>query len=301
MRIDLHIHSNGSDGRMTLEEILQEAIRRNIGLISITDHDSLDSQESAKELSDRYGIRYVCGIELNVTFSYLSPNGSRSLSLDFLGYQYDIRNQPLVEKLKELREYREKRAERILDRINQELAKEKLQELTREDMEEIRNSVDGTFGRPHIANYLVKKGFVATKQEAFDRYLVRCNVPKMPLSLAEASSLIRGAGGKLIFAHPNHPRGTSLITLTASLEEQQAIISETMLDYIDGVECWHSSHDQATTESYLSFARNSGLMVTGGSDCHQQPLLLGTVDVPGYVAEEFGVSTEGAETHTRVP
>jgi hypothetical protein len=121
----------------------------------------------------------------------------------------------------------------------------------------------------------------------------------MPVSLAEASELIRGAGGKLIFAHPNHPRGTSLVLLTPSLSEQQKIIKEAMLPYIDGIECWHSHHDQASLDSYLAFAKQWGLMVTGGSDCHQQPLILGTVRIPDYVAEQFGFHTEETPSQAR--
>ena len=288
MRIDLHIHSKDcSDGRMRLPQIFEEASRRGIDLISITDHDSIDCQEPAKRLADQYGIHYLNGLELNVTFSHPEYRESKPISLDFLAYQYDLNSSPLVEKLAELRAYREKRAERILEKINQELLKGNLQAFTEEDLEEIQSSVDGAFGRPHIANYMVKKGIVSNKQEAFDRYLVKCNVPKMPLSLAEASDLVRGAGGRIMLAHPNDPNGTSLFTLTHSLAEQQKIIRETMLSHIDGIECWHCRHDQDTAASYLRFAREEGLMVTGGSDCHQQPLLMGTVPIPSYVAEQF--------------
>ena len=75
-------------------------------------------------------------------------------------------------------------------------------------------------GRPHIADYLVKKKIVKNRQEAFDKYLVKCDVPKYPLYLEEASKLVRGAGGKLVLAHPNDPHGTSLAALTKSLAEQ---------------------------------------------------------------------------------
>jgi hypothetical protein len=179
------------------------------------------------------------------------------------------------------------RAEQILEKINQALLDEDLEEFTHEDLEEIRNSVDGAFGRPHIANYMVKKGIVRNKQEAFDRYLVKCNVPKMPLSLSQASRLVKGAGGKLMLAHPNDPNGTSLVSFTTSLDEQQKVIRESMLPHIDGIECWHPRHDPETVQSYLAFAQSEGLMLTGGSDCHQQPLVLGTVAVPSYVAEQF--------------
>jgi hypothetical protein len=95
-----------------------------------------------------------------------------------------------------------------------------------------------------------------------------------------------------MLAHPNDPNGTSLVSLTPSLDEQQEIIKESMLPHIDGIECWHSRQDRNTVSSYLAFAREMGLMVTGGSDCHQQPLLMGTLDVPPYVAEQFGFHKE---------
>ena len=90
-----------------------------------------------------------------------------------------------------------------------------------------------------------------------------------------------------MLAHPNHPRGTSLVTLTRSIPRQQEIIERAMLGHIDGIECWHTAHDAPTTEAYLQFARRWGLMVTGGSDCHQNPVLMGGVSVPSYVAAQF--------------
>jgi predicted metal-dependent phosphoesterase TrpH len=147
--------------------------------------------------------------------------------------------------------------------------------------------VDGAFGQPHIANYMVKKGIVSNKQKAFDKYLVKCNVPKMPVSLEEASSLIRGAGGKLIHAHPSDPNGTSLAVLTPSVQEQHKIIKDRMLPWLDGIECWHARHTSETISAHLAFAKKEGLLVTGGSDCHQQPVIMGTLDIPAYVAEQF--------------
>lgn len=289
MKIDLHIHSrNGSDGRWDLKDIFAEAHKRGIGLISITDHDSVSSQEQAIALADSYGIDYITGIELNVTYSHPDYKDGKAVSLDFLGYGIDIHSGPLEKKLEELRNYRQLRAEKILANINEEFRREGLKEFTDTDMKEIQASVDGAFGRPHIAAYMIKKGIVTNKQEAFDKYLVQCNVPKMPLSLKEASRLVRAAGGKLMLAHPNDPNGTSLVALTPSLQHQQEIIQSSMLKYIDGIECWHSRHDPATAESYLHFARANALMVTGGSDCHQSPVLMGTVAVPSYVSAQFG-------------
>ncbi len=289
MKIDLHIHTkDGSDGHLSIEEVFSEAHKRCIGLISITDHDSIDVQERAKKLADQYGMRFLSGVELNVTFSHPEYKDGKEISLDFLGYNFDIHNENLGKKLAELRAYRVRRAEIILDNINEEFEKQGLPLFTPKDLEAIQASADGAFGRPHIANYLIEKGLVKDKQEAFDKYLIKSNVPKMPLSLTDASSLIRGAGGKLVIAHPNDPNNTSLVSLSHSLLEQQKIIEESMLGSIDGVECWHSRHDQETIASYLKFVKRHSLIVTGGSDCHQQPILIGMLDIPDYVASQFG-------------
>jgi predicted metal-dependent phosphoesterase TrpH len=293
MRIDLHIHSKeGSDGRWSLKAIFAEAHKRHIDLISITDHDSIHAQEQARALARSYGIAYLTGVEMNITFSHPDYKGGKAVSLDVLGYQYDIHNPPLVEKLEALRAYRRQRAEQILENLNREFVKVGLAEFTTADLEAIQATADGALGRPHIADYLIKKGIVATKQEAFDQYLVRCDVPKMPVSLKETSELIRGAGGKVMLAHPNDPNGTSLVKLTTSLQEQFQIIQDTMMAYIDGVECWHSRHDKETTAAYQAFARKMGLMVSGGSDCHQNPVIMGEVDIPDYVGEQFVSDTK---------
>jgi predicted metal-dependent phosphoesterase TrpH len=289
MIIDLHIHSKSSDGALTVEEIFREAKRRNIGFMSITDHDSIGCQEIAMDLAGKAGIRYVSGVELNVTFAHPKYHAGKPVSLDFLGYQFDAKNEALTEKLQQMANYREERAAKILGNLDAEFEKEGITKLTRNDFEEIQASVDGTLGRPHIADYLVRKGIVGNRQEAFDRYLVKCDVPKFPLYLEDASKLVRNAGGKIVLAHPNDPHGTSLVTLTKSLPEQTGIIEESMLGYIDGVECWHSRNDAQTTNHYVKFAREHGLIMTGGSDCHQKPIVMGTVKIPDYVAEQFNI------------
>ena len=288
MAIDLHIHSKScSDGNLTVEEIVKEAKIRNIGLMSITDHDSVGCQEKAMALARKDGIRYVSGVELNVTFSHPRYSEGKSVSLDFLGYQFDVKNKELKNKLKQIAEYREERAAKILDNINVEFGKDGIEKLTKNDLREVQESVDGVLGRPHIADYLVRKGIVRTRQEAFDKYLVKCDVPKYPLYIEEASRLVRNAGGIIVLAHPNDPQGTSLVILTKSLHEQTKIIEESILRYIDGVECWHSRNDALTTNHYIKFAKKHGLIMTGGSDCHQKPILMGTVKVPEFVAEQF--------------
>jgi predicted metal-dependent phosphoesterase TrpH len=287
MIIDLHIHSNASDGKFTVSEIFQEAKNRKIGFMAISDHDSIRAQTLAPAEAKKAGIKYVTGVELNVTFSHPKYKEGKPVSLDFLGYQYDPTNNALKSKLETMAKYREERAAKILDNLNAEFKQENITELTKDDLRQIEESVDGTLGRPHIADYLVKKGIVKTRQEAFDKYLVKCDVPKYPLYLEEASKIIREAGGKLVLAHPNDPHGTSLVALTKSLEEQTQIVQEKMLPHIDGVECWHSRATAETTSHYLVFAKKQGLIMTGGSDCHQKPILMGTMQIPDWVTSQF--------------
>ena len=287
MVIDLHIHSRSSDGAFTVEEIVKEAKLRNIKLMSITDHDSIGCQERAMNLARESRISYVSGVELNVTFSDPIHHEAKPISLDFLGYQIDAKNKELMNKLQQIANYREERAMKILNNLNVEFENEGIRKLTKVDFEEIQASVDGVLGRPHIADYLVRKGIVRTRQEAFDKYLVKCDFPKYSLYIEEASRLIRNAEGRIVLAHPNDPYGTSLVTLTKSLPEQTQIIEDSMMTYIDGIECWHSRNDAQTTNHYIKFARKHGLIMTGGSDCHQNPVIMGTVKIPKYVAAQF--------------
>lgn len=287
MTTDLHIHSTASDGKFSVQDIFKEAKARNITNISITDHDSIGCQTQATTLAKQQDLRYITGVELNVTLSHPNYQNGKNISLDFLGYSFDPLNIALESKLQTIANYRQERAAKILENLNGEFKKENIPPLTRDDLRQIEESVDGVLGRPHIADYLVKKGIVKDRQEAFDKYLVKCDVPKYALYLEEASKLIRDAGGKLVLAHPNDPHGTSLVALTNSLVEQTQIIEEKMLPYIDGVECWHSRNTPQTSAHYLAFAKARGLIMTGGSDCHQKPVVMGTVNIPDWVADQF--------------
>ncbi len=287
MKIDLHIHSKSSDGKFTVQEILQEAKSRNIDFLSISDHDSIGCQNQAIAEAKIIGIKFVTGVELNVTFSDPKYKEGKAVSLDFLGYQFAPDNKTFAGKLEIMAKYRRERAAKLLDNLNAEFQKENIAALTAEDLRLIEESVDGVLGRPHIADYLIKKGIVNTRQEAFDKYLVKCDVPKFPLYLEEASKLVRDAGGKLVLAHPNDPHGTSLVALTKVLAEQTQIVKDNMLPYIDGVECWHSRSAPETINHYVGFAKEQKLIMTGGSDCHQKPILMGTVQIPYWVEGQF--------------
>lgn len=287
MKIDLHIHSKNSDGKMDVQDICKEAKDRNIDFISITDHDSIVCQPQAIEEAKINGLDYITGVELNVAFSHPKFLNGKNVSLDLLGYQFDLKNRALSSKLETMAQYREERAIKILGNLNAEFQKENIDELTKDDLRQIEETVDGSLGRPHIADYLVKKNIVKSRQDAFDKYLVKCDVPKFPLYLEEAAKLIRKADGKLVLAHPNDPHGTSLSSLTKVLSEQTQIIVEKMLPFIDGIECWHSRHTVETTNHYVAFAKEHRLIMTGGSDCHQKPIVMGTVEIPSWVKKQF--------------
>jgi predicted metal-dependent phosphoesterase TrpH len=285
--IDLHIHTkDGSDGSLSIDEIFKEAKARGLGLMSITDHDSVDCQERAIELAKEYEIRYITGVELGVLFSHHDYKGGKELSLDVLSYGFDHRNKALNDKLREIREFREVRAEKILENLNIEFEKEGKLPFTDEDLKSIRENVDGSLGRPHIADYLIGKGIVQTMQEAFDRYLEPCDIKKLPFYFEDASKLMKDAGGILVLAHPNISGSPSLRRLTKSLDEQAKIIEHSMLKYLDGIECWHSRLDRESRHFYLDLVKRLGLIATGGSDCHQKPVLMGTLDIPDWVAEQ---------------
>ena len=287
MKIDLHIHSKASDGKLSVAEIFQEAENRKIYLLSITDHDNISSQAKAVLEAQQRDIRYITGVELNVTFSDPNYQEGKAVALDFLGYLFDPYNKTLTNKLETIAKYRMERATKILGNLNAEFQKENIAALAKNDLRQIEESIDGTLGRPHIADYLVKKGIVASRQEAFDKYLVKCDVPKYPLYLEEAAKLVRNAGGKLVLAHPNDPHGTSLTALSKTLPEQTQIITTKMLPYIDGVECWHSRNTPETTSHYLAFVKERKLIATGGSDCHQKPIIMGTVETSTFLADQF--------------
>jgi predicted metal-dependent phosphoesterase TrpH len=290
MKIDLHIHSkNCSDGRFSIYQIIKEAKRRKINLLSITDHDSVACQEEAINLAKKTDLDYITGIELNITFSCPDFNNGKPVSLDLLGYNFNPNNKELRKKLTEINNYRNDRAEKILKKINIEFRKETIQELTKHDLSAIQNSADGCIGRPHIADYLINKGIVKNRKEAFNKYLVKCNVPKYPIFLNEASNLLKKSGGLVVLAHPNDPYGTSLVKFSKSLHKQTMIIKKHMLDYIDGIECWHSRNNLQTTNHYVTFSKRQNLIMTGGSDCHQNPIIMGTVKIPNFVAKQFQI------------
>src|SRR5208283_4295227 len=105
MIIDMHIHSNASDGKLPVQAIIKEAKKRNIGFMSVTDHDSIGCQTQSVEAAKKEHIRYVTGVELNITFVHPKYHEGKTVSLDFLGYQFDAANKALESKLEAMAKY----------------------------------------------------------------------------------------------------------------------------------------------------------------------------------------------------
>lgn len=269
--IDLHIHSKeGSDGRYSVESIYRIAKSRGLKLISITDHDSTGALDKAIKLSKRYDIRLILGIEFSVLYN--------DKELHLLGYCFDNNNSLLQDTLKDLREYRERRIEEIVRRINDKLKEENLKLLTGSDVEEIKRSVDGVVGRPHIARHLIKLRYVSSIIEAFDKYLKKCDVPKKYLTIQRARELMNAANGLLFLAHPNG-KYCSLRQFSLDVKEQLDVMKD-ILPFLDGIECYCKDHTENESRTFSAYAKKEGGLISSGSDCHQDPIKLGTVLIP---------------------
>ncbi len=266
-KIDLHIHTTASDGSFTPSELLEEAKRRRLSTIAITDHDTVAGIEEAIEKGKELGIEVIPGIELTTYYQ-----GQR---VDILGYQIDYHNQELLAIIDNLQNSREVRAKQILAKLSNlgiELDFARLKEIAGET----------GVGRPHIARLMVEEGHVSEMQEAFDNYLEDggpAYVPKYQLKPEDAIELIQGAGGIVVLAHPG-------------IIDNNEIVKE-LINYegLTGIEVYYSKHSKEETEYYLSLAQENDLIITGGSDCHgpanEDKYLLGTVDVPYSLLEEL--------------
>src|SRR3990172_5213380 len=189
-KIDLHLHTTYSDGTKTPEELISYIKEFGVGTASITDHDITDGTKEALKISRTLGVEMITGIEINCIH-----NGSR---MEMLGYFIDPDDSELNKKIKEMREFREKRLEKILEKLkslNMEISKYRVLEIAGE----------GSIGRPHIAKALLERGYVNSESEAFEKYLADgkpCHVDRMKLTAQEAISLIVNAGGVPVHSHP---------------------------------------------------------------------------------------------------
>lgn len=247
--IDLHTHTTYSDGSVNPRELMAIARSKNARAIAVTDHDTVAGIAEAREAADQFGIEFVVGIELSADFS---PG-----TMHILGYCIDEHSAVLIERLDHLRRARENRNPQIATR---------LQSLGMDiDYDEVAQLAGNqNVGRPHFARLMIEKGYVASIQEAFDRFLKNgapAYAEKARLSPSDAIELIHSAGGVAVLAHPYQ------LKIAKSDELDEAILG-LMQQGLDGIEAVYSRHTPSQRESYSELASRHCLLVTGGSDFH---------------------------------
>lgn len=246
--IDLHAHTTASDGSLTPTELVALAQATGLRALAVTDHDTTAGVAEAVAAGKAAGVEVVPGVELSVEY----PHGQFHL----LGYLIDTAASVLPARLADLQERRATRNDRMLARMQ-----EGGLPISMEDV--VAEAGGGLVGRPHMALALVKKGVVATTQEAFDRYLgagTPFNIPKERLSPVEAIDLIHAAGGKAVLAHP--------YTIKLAGDAFEAEMARLRGLGLDGLEAYYSQHSAEQVAAFLAVAERLGLKVTGGSDYH---------------------------------
>jgi hypothetical protein len=247
--IDLHTHTNFSDGTDSPAQLINKALAAGISVIGLTDHDSVSGwQEATTAL--RPGISLVPGAEI-------SCQTSDGISVHILGLLFDSQNIELMKTMEETRENRHGRMAKIIARINEAGI-----DITMEDV--LEQLADGaTLGRPHLADALVKKGVVASRDEAFTQMLhnkSKYYVSHYSPTPEVAIKLIKEAGGVSVIAHPmaSH-RGRKI-----SIETFGSLIKAGL----DGIEVDHRDHSPEEKNQLIELAKENNLIMTGASDYH---------------------------------
>jgi hypothetical protein len=243
--IDLHSHTNESDGTCSPAQLVQEAARAGVRVLGITDHDTFAGYDKAPAEAVRAGLELVCGIELSTKL--------HAHSVHLLGYFPGGDAPPAFrEWVLDLQASRRERNVRLAARL-----RELGFDIT---LEEAEARGRGMTGRPHFAQILVEKGYVANIRQAFDDYLDESAtgyVYRREPQFAESVAHIREAGGIASLAHPVRVKG-----------DVPALMPELCAGGLNAIEAYHSDHGPRETELYLGLARTYGLLVTGGSDFH---------------------------------
>lgn len=242
-KADLHIHTTESDGKLTPTQVVDESFKNNIKLIAITDHDAIAGIDEAITRSKFYdNVKVIPGIE----FSSLYNNKEVHL----LGYFIDYKNDKLIDLTNEIKNYRLKRAKKIIAKLNNLGINITIEEVLKESKAE-------NIGRPHIARVMIEKNYIKTINEAFDKYIgknKKAFVERYKLSLEDAINIIHECNGIAVLAHP--------VLLKVPIKE--------LLDKfdIDGIEVYHSKLEKSNSKTYLKIAKEYNLYITGGSDFH---------------------------------
>ncbi|MBA4609518.1 PHP domain-containing protein [Aeromicrobium sp. Marseille-Q0843] len=249
MRIDLHTHSTRSDGTDTPGDLVRKAKAEGLDAIALTDHDATEGWAEAQEAADEVGLRLIRGIEISTQYE--------GLSVHLLGYEFDPGYAPLVEELERVLGGRNQRLPRIL---------EKLAALGMPLTEAEVFAVAGdaaAWGRPHVADAMIAKGYIKDRDEAFRDWLVPGKpgyVGRYSAGLFDAVRLVREAGGRPVVAHAwaRDSRGKMTAELLAELTEAG----------LAGLEVDHPDHDERARAELRAIADDLGLARTGSSDHH---------------------------------
>ena len=248
MCVDLHTHSLYSDGSHSPRELVDMALKNRLSCLALTDHDTVEGVPELLRLGREAGLAVIGGVEISTCF--------RGLTVHVLGYGVDPDLPGLHDWLRPLQNGRADRNRRILENLAVLGIPISPEELAAE-------AGEGQCGRPHIAKILVRRGVVATTDEAFDRYLARDKpawAPRFSYESPEAIAMIHSAGGRAVLAHPG--------VLGLDQDGLADVFQELTRAGLDGVEVWYPSHGKPFRALLLDLARRLGLLVTGGSDFH---------------------------------
>lgn len=252
--IDMHVHTNYSDGDLSPYDLIKLAIQKNIGVISITDHDTLEGIRKINRndsLIVESGINIINGIEL-------SAKVSRG-TMHILGYDIDLDNDFLNAKMTELKDNSINSVLSIMEQIKRDYG-------IVFKYEDIKNMVNANhnLGRPDLAKLCVKYGYAESIQDAFDRYLVdahnKTRKTNKGLYYQECLELISKSGGIPVLAHPK--------SLKLDEKEFLILLKEMISNGLLGIEVYHSTHTKEEMQYYLEIANKFNLLVSGGSDYH---------------------------------
>ena len=270
MASDLHTHTNFSDGSFSPEELVSAAKQLGLRYLGITDHDTVDGICHLYEngLYPSKGIRIIPGIEFSANY----PNHDVHL----VGYNIDIYNGSLQDKLNEVIEARWIRFSEIMKKLQENGFK-----IREADVLKIANT-SKSIGRSHIARALVRNECFKTVRDAFDQMLQKgmpAYVPRYLLEIDEIIDLIHKSGGVVVLAHPK-------------LIGDDSIVEEICTNYsIEAIETFYPKHDTEDTERYIEIAKKYNLLLTGGSDFHGTTSRyvkdLGEFTIDDEIAEQF--------------
>jgi len=242
-KADLHLHTKHSDGSLSTQELVERAKEAGLSIISITDHDNVAAVDEAIAVGKTLGVEVIAGVELSASI------GDRDIHI--LGYFVDHRNGTLLEHLEFFRQERFKRAERIIEKLNDLDVPLTIQSV-------LEQAGIGAVGRPHIANALLEEGLTETYHEAFSRYLgygKPAYEKKYQVSPQAAIELLSSAGGVSFIAHP----GNNI---------DDTVLLELINAGVDGIEVIHPSHSPERVAYYSGIVGEYFLLASGGSDFH---------------------------------